>query len=110
MRLATIVLVLAASAFPAAALAQHSDTSSTPRIDRRQAMQQQRIERGVQSGALTEKEAARLQKGQERIQKAEERALADDVVTKKERRKIERMQDRESRRIYREAHDRERAK
>jgi len=91
---------IAASTLPA--LAQ---TQSTPRIDQRQANQQQRIEQGKKSGQLTKKEAARLEKGQARVQKMEDKAVADGKVTKKERRKIEHAQDVQSRRIYKQKHD-----
>ena len=94
--------VIAALALPAFA-----QTSSTPRIDQRQKNQQQRIDQGVKSGELNRKEAARLQKGQDRIQKMENKAAADGKVTAKERAKIEKAQDRESKRIYREKHDKQ---
>ena len=96
---------IAAFAFPA--LAQ---TTSTPRIDQRQQNQQQRIDQGVKSGQLNQKEAARLQKGQARVQKMEDKAVADGKVTAKERRKIERAQDKQSRKIAREKHDKQTAK
>lgn len=97
--------VLAAFTLPA--LAQ---TQSTPRIDKRQDNQERRIERGEKSGALTSKEAARLDKGQARVQKMEDKAVADGKVTAKERRRIEKAQDKQSRKIRREAHDKQRAK
>lgn len=84
--------------------------SSTPRIDQRQENQERRIEQGVKSGALNKKEAARLEKGQARVQKMENKAAADGKVTAKERARIEKAQDRESRRIYREKHDKQTAK
>ncbi len=96
---------IAALAFPA-----YAPTTSTPRIDQRQANQQQRIDQGVKSGQLNKKEAARLEKGQERIQKMENKAMADGKMTKKERAEIEKAQDRESRRIAREKHDKQTAK
>ena len=97
--------VLAAFALPVCA-----QTTSTPRIDQRQANQERRIEQGEKSGQLTKKEAARLEKGQARIQKMEDKATADGKVTAKERARIEKAQDRESRRIYREKHDKQTAK
>lgn len=87
--------------------AAFAQTTSTPRIDERQDNQQKRIEKGVQSGALNEKEARRLDKGQQRVDKAENRALADGTVTAKEKRRIEHMQDQQSRKIYREKHDKQ---
>lgn len=64
-KLTIIALMLAA--LPAVALAQSSGTTSTPRIDQRQETQQKLIEQGVQSGRLTGKEVARLQKGQAKV-------------------------------------------
>ncbi len=104
----TMVIALMVAALPAAALAQTSDTTSTPRIDQRQANQEKRIEQGVQSGQLTGKEAARLEKGQQHVENMENRATKDGVVTKKERRRIEHAQDQQSRKIYHQKHDRQR--
>lgn len=92
---------------PAIALAQ---TSSTPRIDQRQENQERRIDKGVASGQLNQKEAARLDKGQARVQKMEDKAMADGKMTKKERARIEHAQDQQSKKIYREKHDKQRAK
>ena len=103
-RIATL-LALAGLALPAAA-----QTQSTPRVDQRQQNQERRIEAGEKSGALNQKEAARLEKGQARIQKMEDKAVADGKVTKKEKRRLEKAQDRESRRIYREKHDKQTAR
>ncbi len=75
------------------------------RADKRQERQEKRIDQGIKSGQLTEKEAARLNNGQERIENAENAAEADGKITNKEKRKIEKMQDRQSKRIYKEKHD-----
>lgn len=99
---AAVVAVLALPAF--------AQTTSTPRIDQRQANQERRIQAGEKSGQLNQKEAARLEKGQARVQKMENKAAADGKVTAKERARIEKAQDRESRRIYREKHDKQTAK
>lgn len=104
MKIKTIVAALFVSALSLPALAQ---TSSTPRIDQRQANQQQRIDQGAQSGALTEKEAARLDKGQAHVQNMENKAAADGKVTAKEKVRIEHAQDVQSKRIYRQKHDRQ---
>ena len=108
MKIATLAVAALSGAL--AALPVLAQTSSTPRIDQRQENQQRRIDAGVKSGQLNEKEAARLQKGQARVQKAEDKAAADGKVTAKERARIEKMQDRESRRIAHERHDQQRAK
>jgi hypothetical protein len=98
--------LLGALALPALA----DDSQSTRRIDARQKAQERRVDQGVKSGALTEKEAARLDKGQARVGKMEERAVADGKVTAKERARIEHAQDQQSRRIYRQKHDKQTAK
>jgi len=100
-------VVAATFALPGLALAQ---TTSTPRIDQRQANQDKRIEQGVKSGELTKKEAARLEKGQARVQKMEKKAMADGKMTKKEKARIEHAQDVQSRKIKREKHDKQKAK
>jgi len=103
MRTRTFVATLALAA-PLLAFAQ---TDSTRRIDGRQDRQEARIERGEQSGSLTEKEAAKLERGQTHVQNMENRAAADGTVTNKERARIEHAQDVQSKRIYREKHDRQ---
>jgi Tfp pilus assembly protein FimT len=102
-----IVIASVIAMFAAPAMAQ---TPSTPRIDQRQQNQERRIEQGEKSGALNEREAARLERGQARVQKMEDKAAADGRVGAKERVRIERAQDKQSRRIYRQKHDRQRAK
>jgi hypothetical protein len=99
-----------AAVVAAFALPVYAQTASTPRIDQRQANQERRIEQGVKSGQLNQKEAARLEKGQARVQKMENKAVADGKVTAKEKARIEKAQDRESRRIYREKHDKQTAR
>ena len=100
------ILAIAGLAFSAAA----QETKSTPRIDKRQDYQERRIEQGQKSGQLTQKEAARLEKGQARVDKMEKKAGADGKVTKKERARIEHAQDQQSKKIYREKHDKQTAK
>ncbi|MGE5641183.1 MAG: hypothetical protein ACM30H_13920 [Clostridia bacterium] len=102
-----IIVATVAAAFALPAFAQ---TTSTPRIDQRQANQERRIEQGEKSGALTQKEAARLEKGQAHVQKMENKAVADGKVTAKERARIEKAQNKQSRKIYREKHDKQTAK
>ena len=104
MKLETLLAIV----ITGAALPAFAQTTSTPRIDERQANQERRINQGVKSGQLTTKEAARLEKGQARVQKIETKAAADGKVTKKERAKIEHAQDQQSRKIAREKHDKQR--
>ena len=103
-----LLLVLMMGGLPAQGL-DESTSRSTPRIDHRQATQQQRIDHGFASGELTRKEAARLQREQARIQKAEDNALADGRLTRSERVRIEKMQDSASAHISRQTHDRQHA-
>lgn len=110
MKLKTTVVALIVAALPGVAAAQAPDTTSTPRIDKRQQLQEKRIEKGVQSGRLNEREAARLDKGQQRVQKMEDKAMADGKMTKRERARIEGAQDKQSKRIYRQKHDKQTAK
>jgi hypothetical protein len=98
------------AALSAPVFAQSTDTKSTPRIDKRQAEQEKRIQQGEKSGQLNRKEAARLEKGQAHVQKMENKAVADGKVTKKERARIEHAQDVQSKKIYREKHDKQTAK
>lgn len=106
----TTLIAFVIAAMPPLAIAQTPDTASTPRVDKRQANQDKRIDKGVQSGQLNKKETARLEKGQERVQKAENKAMADGKMNKKERAHIEHMQDQQSKQIYREKHDKQTAK
>jgi hypothetical protein len=110
MKLKPTLIALMIAVAPGVAAAQTTDTPSTPRIDKRQQNQEKRIEKGAQSGQLTDKEKARLEKGQSRVQKAEDKAMTDGKMTKKERARIEHAQDQQSKRIYRERHDKQTSK
>ncbi len=81
--------------------------AETPVIDQRQTNQEQRIDQGIASGQLNEREANRLNKQQDHIDKMENRAKSDGVMTKRERARIGAAQDRASRHIAREKHDRQ---
>ncbi len=109
MNFRSIIVIAAIAAVPALSYAQAQDPAATPGIDKRQERQQQRIDQGVKSGELNKREAARLERHQERIGKMEDKAKADGTVTRKERAKIHRAQDNESKRIYRQKHDRQQA-
>ena len=96
--LAVLSLVL-----PAIAFAQ----ANTPLVDQRQANQERRIDQGVASGSLTQREANRLDRGQGRVDNMENRGQSDGVVTRGERARMHQAQDRQSARIYRQKHDRQ---
>jgi hypothetical protein len=95
----TAALLIAGTAFSPDAAA------GTPRADQRQQNQTQRIRQGVVSGELTARETKRLVKGQRHVNRLERGAKADGDVTAAERLRIEKAQDRQSRRIYRQKHD-----
>lgn len=75
------------------------------RIHNRQERQAKRIQKGVQSGELTNHEQKKLAREERRIQREKKEARSDGVMTGQERRKIERMQDKASADIYRMKHD-----
>lgn len=95
--LATIFLTLAAPLVIA----------GTPRVDARQEHQDDRIEQGAASGELTEREQAKLDAQQQHIENKEDRAKADGVVTPRERASLQRSENRASRNIRRQKHDRQ---
>ena len=103
--LAAVVTSLV-SVLSAAAFAQTPGTN-TPKIDKREANQEARIEKGVASGALNTKETARLEAGQAKVANAEANAKADGQVTAKERAKLNKMENRQSRNIKRQKHDKQ---
>lgn len=92
--------VLALSAFAASAAG-----TDTPRIDQRQANQEQRIDQGIASGELTKREAHRMNHQQAVVNRAEDRAKADGAVTAQERKRLTKMQNKTSRHIHRQKHD-----
>ena len=81
--------------------------AETPVIDQRQANQDQRIDQGIASGQLNEREANRLNRQQEHVNKIEDRAMSDGVMTKRERARIGAAQNRASHHIAREKYDRQ---
>jgi hypothetical protein len=76
-----------------------------PDIQAREQRQQQRIQQGLRSGQLTPKEANRLEAEQRWIKATEARMKADGNLTRAERAKLTRMQNRASRNICRKKHN-----
>ena len=75
----------------------------------RKANQSVRIHQGVASGSLTRGERVALKAEQRHIGKTRARFAADGTLTPRERAKLDRMQDRASRHIYRAKHNRKHA-
>ena len=93
---------------------KHNDVSGNPNSASSQRMQtdvqrninqQDHIKQGVQSGALTNKEASNLEHGQARIDRKEARAGADGHVGAREQARIQKAENKQSKKIYREKHN-----
>ncbi len=67
--------------------------------------QEQRIENGLQNGSLTNHEAAKLERGQARVDRKEARAGRDGHVGAGEQAHIQRSENHQSRRIFKQKHD-----
>jgi hypothetical protein len=80
---------------------------ATPGVDQRQASQDKRIDQGAAAGALTAREARRLERRQDAINRAEARAMSGGTATARERQRLHHKQDRASRHIDRQKHDRQ---
>lgn len=99
MRLSSLLVLVLTLTFGISAFAD--------RGDRRQMRQHERIREGVRNGELTRGEAAKLRAGQEHVRRLEHRAEKDGDVTAEEKLRIEKAQDRQNRRIFKEKHDEE---
>jgi hypothetical protein len=76
-------------------------------INRRQARQERRIATGVRTGRLTPEETERLMRQENKLNRRESKYRASGGrLTWKERQKLNRSLNRESRTIYRQKHDR----
>ena len=76
-------------------------------IDQRGLQQQQWIQEGIQSGAITPREAARLQAEQQQIQAARAQMSANGRLTPNEKVILDQMQEDAARDIYRLTHNNE---
>jgi hypothetical protein len=98
---------IAGALFAMVALPAAAQTAETPRVDARQDKQEARIEQGAKSGELTQKEIAKLEAGQARVEAKETKAKADGKVTKKERTRLAHSQNKQSKRIHHQKHDKQ---
>ena len=85
---------------PLSASSQRAQADTQRNID-----QQQRINNGVKSGALTNHEAASLERGQAHVDKREARAGANGHISAGEQRRVARADNRQSARIYNKKHN-----
>lgn len=67
--------------------------------------QEQRINQGVRSGSLTNREAASLERGQAHVDAREAHAGADGHISAREQRNIQHAENRQSARIYNKKHN-----
>jgi hypothetical protein len=67
--------------------------------------QEQRIEGGVKNGSLTNREVGKLERGQARVDHKEYVAARDGKVGAAEQKRIQRSENRQSKRIYQQKHD-----
>jgi hypothetical protein len=93
---------------------KHNDVTGNPSSSSSQRMQadvqrninqQNRIEQGAQSGQLTNKELSNLERGQSRVNRAEAQAGANGHVGPREQAGIQRQENRQSNKIFREKHN-----
>jgi hypothetical protein len=79
------------------------------RINKRQSNQQARIAGGISNGSITAKEAEHLEHQQAHIERYEAKSRADGGgLSHAERERLENMQDRASRNIRHQKHDKQR--
>jgi len=98
-RSATLGLIIAGVVtFPAFAQTTSSEVQ-------RNTNQQQRIEQGLQSGALSTKEAGQLERQQTQVDRLEKNALKDGTLTPAESARIQAKQNQASKSIAAQKHD-----
>jgi hypothetical protein len=105
MKIQTLFLALAVTAGATLSSAVFAQTA-TPKLDLREANQQNRINQGVATGQLTPREVNNLQRRENKLNANEARAKADGVVTPAERRRLQREANKNSRKIYHKKHNR----
>ena len=102
MKLTRLVLATTLAIVPSLAFAQ-----SNAEINQRKTNQQDRIANGVQSGQLTPRETSHIEHQEAAINHEEKAMRAQDNghLTKADRAVINKQQNQESRRIYRDKHN-----
>lgn len=102
MKNVTIKVIIFIFGLSQAGVALAGDAES---INKRQASQKARIKKGIESGELNKKEAARMKKGQKRVRKMERRAKKDGEISSAEAARIQKVQNKQSRKIRKQKHD-----
>ena len=110
MRITKLALAATILLSPVAILAQSTTTTTAPTsatINQRKENQQDRIAQGVKSGQLTAGETSRLEHQEAGINKEERGMRAQDNghLTKADKALLNKQQNQESKRIYRDKHN-----
>jgi hypothetical protein len=106
-----VAVIVSSCTIAANAFAQVPGSTTGAGIDAREANQQRRIQQGINSGSLTQGEAARLERRELSIARQEQRMRAHDggELTARDRQILNNRLDRTSGAIYREKHNGRRA-
>ena len=100
-----VLFILMAIIFTTSAI--FAQSTKTPKINKKQKVQLEKIEKGVKSGELTRKEAKRLRKQEAKLQKKKKMAKADGKLTHKERVKLHKEAKKLDAKIYKHKHDKQ---
>ncbi len=100
MKISSTLALLAAGTFALPALAQTAATETQRNMN-----QQQRIEQGLQSGALTTHEAGQLERQQTHVERVEKNALKDGSLSPAEKARIQAAQNKTSATIAADKHN-----
>jgi len=94
--------------------AKHNDVKGNPQSAsskrmqadvQRNVEQQKRVEGGIQNGSLTNHEVAKLERGQARVDRTEAAAGRDGHVSALEQKRVQRKENRQSKKIFQQKHD-----
>jgi hypothetical protein len=107
MNLKNLALVATLALTPAAIFAQATTATTATTINQRKENQQDRIAQGVKSGQLTAGETSHLEHQEAGINKEEKGMRAQDNghLTSQDRKTLNKQQNTESKRIYRDKHN-----
>ena len=94
------VLIISLTMMSVTAFAQTAETAANRNVN-----QQERIEAGLESGALNTKEAAKLERAEGRVDHMQAAALKDGDVSAQEAERIQQQQNKVSKDIYQQKHD-----
>lgn len=87
-----------------------AQSTKTPKINKKQKAQVEKIKQGIKSGELTRLEAKKLMKQKAKLQRKKKIAKADGVVTPKERKQLRKEIRKQDAKIYKQKHDKQKRK